>query len=184
MLGHYRAFYDYDPYVRFLSIFPRGVQLFYVISGFILYRLYIGKINGISDYLRFILKRYLRIAPLFHLVTIINFVVFYRDISNRCLNLVSHFLIIPMGLNRGFINGIIGIEWAIFVEFTFYIVFPFVALLYKRSRYMLLLFALFLSLGQTSLVYFLKYSVEIWQDYHENREVWDMGLSDACYNLR
>jgi peptidoglycan/LPS O-acetylase OafA/YrhL len=56
-----------------------------------------------------------------------------------------------MGFKVEFINGIIGTEWAVFVEFSFYLVLPIIIKLFKQFKYYLILFSVVLSLLGTVL---------------------------------
>jgi len=52
-----------------------------------------------------------------------------------------------MGFDSKFINGIIGIEWFVFVQFSFYLVFPIIMYLFKNIKYWLIFFSVGLSLS-------------------------------------
>lgn len=160
IFGHYRVFYEYGYNLNFLDVFPRGVQLFYLLSGFILYRLYVNKLNSIKDYKRFIIKRFFRISPLYYFITIISIFIFLSKMYHPFSNIISHLFILTLGVNPKFLNGIIGVEWSVFVEFCFYLLFPFVLYFYNKFKYLTLLLSIVISLGQTSLVYLLGFDNE------------------------
>jgi len=73
--AHIWMFLGNPPYVVFkiniasyISFFGTGVDLFFVISGFCMYLMYITKVKSItfSNYLQYLKKRWLRIAPAFY----------------------------------------------------------------------------------------------------------------------
>ncbi|HZG84915.1 acyltransferase [Paenibacillus sp.] len=119
--------------------FPlRGVTLFYLVSAFTLFlSLYRreGKGESLSS---FYLRRFFRIAPLYYLALIVYLLVnglgpryWLGDQENvTLLNILSHITFIN-GFNPYWINSIIGVEWSIAIEMTFY---AFVPLLYAKIK--------------------------------------------------
>jgi len=163
VISHYRALFDPDFKLAILDFLGHGVQLFYLLSGFILYKLYLNKINSGTKYASFMLRRYFRVAPMFYIATIAQFIL-HPNIYSPSQNMVSHFLILPMGFNSNFINGIIGVEWSIFVEFSFYLVFPIIAWLFQRHKYALLLLSIILTSLPVVLPRLLNMPKTVWLD--------------------
>jgi peptidoglycan/LPS O-acetylase OafA/YrhL len=152
MLGHFRILLP-EPIASFplFDIFPRGVQLFYILSGYVMYWLYARAILEPGRYAQFLTKRYFRIAPLFYLVVLLCVLAAGRPPD--WTNLVSHLLILPFGFHPDYVNGIIGVEWSIYVEFWFYMLLPVLVLLYRRFGMGLLLATVAIAAVQTTIGY-------------------------------
>nr|WP_298375249.1 acyltransferase [uncultured Halomonas sp.] len=117
-----------------------GVGLFFTLSGFLF--MLIG-MNGAIDYKTFLYNRVLRIAPLF-------IVVFYLAISlgrnDFSAGDIGYLLFSNIGTPPTSNFFITGAAWTISVEFTFYLIFPFLCRFFLESgyRYVLGLLALML----------------------------------------
>lgn len=112
-----------------------GVQLFFVLSGFLICRLVLRP--GRFDYGSFIRRRFLRIYPAFLLAFAI------------CLSITTFLFKLPLPgpqtilANLLFLNGVPGsgipaivfnnVTWSLFFEACFYVLFPLVAVLVRRS---------------------------------------------------
>src|SRR5690349_1671586 len=70
MLAHGARVLNLAPSHEVLGMGIRGVQLFYILSGYILYRIY-GDLSNFSQFKSFIGNRFFRIAPLFYFVTLL-----------------------------------------------------------------------------------------------------------------
>ncbi|HEY8359600.1 MAG TPA: acyltransferase [Ramlibacter sp.] len=105
-----------------------GVSLFFVLSGFIF--MSIADANPAINYRRFIRNRVLRIAPLFLVVFIVAISV-GRD-RFEAIDLLYVF-VTNLGDAPTSWHFITGPAWSISVEFTFYLVFPFLASFVKRE---------------------------------------------------
>ncbi len=99
-----------------------GVSLFFVLSGFIFMRIAMSA-RGAIDYLGFLRNRLLRIFPLFLFVFFIALSV-TRD-AFVPQNLLYAF-VTNLGLSPTSSHFITGAAWTISIEFTFYLVFPFI----------------------------------------------------------
>lgn len=107
--------------------FAFGVPLFFVVSAFSLAYGYEGRLSGASEVLRFYLRRFLRIAPLFYAM------VAYTLLTTRggswlgahsgeiAANLAFVFNLFP-----DLVEGISPASWSIGVEMVFYAIFPLV----------------------------------------------------------
>lgn len=160
LLGHYRVLLIGAWDIPVMDFFARGVQLFYILSGYILYRLYSNKMEQPKGKRKFFVKRFFRIAPLYYLITLIAFLIFFSSIEDPWNNLVAHLLILVSGFDPAWINGIIGVEWSIFVEFSFYLFFPLLLPWFRRNMLFSLLITLLFSFGQTLVVYLMCTDVE------------------------
>lgn len=99
------------------------------------------KIYSFSSY---ITNRFFRIFPLFFLVGLFAFLtggsIYYADMFN-VQNNINNFLSEISLLNVFFVkhkNNLIGIEWSISLEFFYYLIFPILFLLLRKSFLLLL----------------------------------------------
>jgi peptidoglycan/LPS O-acetylase OafA/YrhL len=126
-----------SPVLALLTIFGLyGVSCFFVLSGYSLAHSYLNifkdQIN-VNDYMKYIRRRFARIAPLYICVMLIGVVgkAIYGGIS---INVLYEF-VSSVTLLFGFIDAaktpVIG-GWSIGVEFVFYLIFPLLMIL--RSR--------------------------------------------------
>tara|TARA_R110002020_G_scaffold16871_55_gene59748 strand:- start:1331 stop:2437 length:1107 start_codon:yes stop_codon:yes gene_type:complete len=115
-----------------------GVSLFCVISGFILYYIYSDQNYKYSE---FIIRRFLRVAPLFLLLIYVTFLVTDWPATNLLTSVVA-------GLFRGGFPSIGGPAWTVVIEFQFYLLFPFLLhfSLARGPKYLAALIALFVAL--------------------------------------
>jgi peptidoglycan/LPS O-acetylase OafA/YrhL len=109
-----------------------GVSVFYIVSGLTLFFVYFDRIQiNRHDLGNFFLRRFVRIFPLFWLVTFLT--MFVRDIvpSNTRLlyNLTGLFAVVD---RHGYIAP--G-AWSIGNELIFYLVFPVLVILSKKSKF-------------------------------------------------
>lgn len=119
--GEWRAYPD-QPFLALIVEGHTGVGLFFVLSGFIF--MTIALANREIDYRHFLRNRLLRIAPLF-LVLFIVAISIGRDrfVATDLLYLV----VTNLGDAPTSWHFATGPAWSISVEFTFYLVFPFLA---------------------------------------------------------
>jgi len=132
LLAHTHHFFSYELFNQWSGIGARGVQLFYIISGFTIYYIYQNKLNTSLDVKNYMIKRVFRILPLYFLVMPIYFIEFgvNKDYEYPLFNLITHYILIN-GFFPEYINSILRVEWSIFVEFMFYIVF---AMIFYKLR--------------------------------------------------
>jgi peptidoglycan/LPS O-acetylase OafA/YrhL len=134
-----------------VSLAPRGVQLFYVVSAFTLcLTLNKRKHTERHPIRNFYLRRFFRIAPLFYLA--ILYYLWQQNYWNHNPNHISLLNIFTTftftnGLSSVWINNIVFGGWSVAIESTFYIIFPFLFQKIKTIR-----FALFFTLLSAILV--------------------------------
>lgn len=145
LLAHTHHFFNYEPFSQWSGIGARGVQLFYIVSGFTIYYIYQNKLNTSLDIKNYMIKRAFRILPLYFLVLPIYFIVFgvNKDYEYPLFNLITHYLLIN-GFFPEYINSILRVEWSIFVEFMFYIVFAMIFYKFKNISIIKLLIISFM----------------------------------------
>ncbi len=121
-----------------VSLAPRGVQLFYVVSAFTLCLSMSKRQRNEKHPIRnFYLRRFFRIAPLFYLAILYN--LWQQNYWNHNPNHISLLNIITTftftnGFSSAWINNIVFGGWSIAVESMFYIIFPFLFQKIKHVR--------------------------------------------------
>lgn len=105
-----------------------GVSLFFVISGFIMVRTTFGIPPGIGSAKRFMLRRILRIAPIYWIITaaIVALAYFYPIGTNYKLsfdNALSSFLFVPAVDAAGLVHPPLRVGWTLNFEMYFYAIF-------------------------------------------------------------
>lgn len=154
LIGHCRILLeDSLGDVKVLDVFPRGVQLFYLLSGLILYRLYQNKVAGLRGYGTFLIRRFFRIAPLFYVVVFVCAWLFASRIVDAPTNVITHLSLLLFGFIPAYLNGIIGVEWSVFVECWFYVLFPLSLALFQAWPRMTTVVTLGISMLQAGFVY-------------------------------
>lgn len=133
---HICAISQFDEYsdiqrTKILSVFSNywaGVDLFFCISGFIIFYSYSRKKLEISSFLK---GRVVRIIPSYYLVTTITIIGYLYDKANSELS-ISHIIrsySLLVNLENG--NPILAVGWSLQFEFLFYLLF---CSIYVRKR--------------------------------------------------
>ncbi|MGC8720031.1 MAG: acyltransferase family protein [Thermodesulforhabdaceae bacterium] len=112
-----------------------GVSLFFVLSGYLFMSIAIRS-KGRIDYVKFIRNRFLRVFPLFLFVFFVS-ISMHRDQFQPQDILYLFFSNIGKPPTSNYF--ITGAAWTISVEFTFYLIFPFIArfTLEQGARYLI-----------------------------------------------
>lgn len=130
---------------EFLSIGISGVDLFFVISGFVM--LYVTRSSGAGWRIagEFLMHRVARIYPLYWLVSLAVLVIFLvhptwvNSSQGSQVDLLASFLLLPLPQGQ---FPLLGVGWSLIHEMYFYLVFGFLLLIPDRFR-RLMLFAWF-----------------------------------------
>ena len=135
-----------NTFLKFINFFP-GVSIFFLISGFLI-ALSFDKNSNIVEYAK---NRILRIYPALYVNIILSVLVLYYFgfVQFNCEFfswLLAHTTIVQFynpEMFRGFGVGVInGSLWTISVELSFYILLPFLMLLFTKNRFYLFFFLL------------------------------------------
>lgn len=149
-----------------------GVDVFFVISGYLMTNIIIQNIqNDKFNYFDFILKRIKRIVPAYYFFLILTlfattYIYLYSDLVVFKDNVVSTALFISnLAFSKG--NNYFGSTlnenpllhtWSLAVEMQFYLIFPFVLLIFKKHTVKFLIFiAVLLTLYSSYEIYILNH---------------------------
>ncbi|MEO0977102.1 MAG: acyltransferase [Pseudomonadota bacterium] len=134
-----------------------GVDLFFVISGFIMIYVHYDDFGNRNAPFQFMVKRLIRIVPIYWLLTaaalgllFIEPTLFYHARSLDVQWIVSSFLFFPVRSETGVATPLLGPGWTLNYEMYFYLVFAF-CLLFPRKfllPFMLLLFGTSILIGE------------------------------------
>lgn len=107
-----------------------GVSYFFVLSGFIMMVAYYNSIS--IDFFTFIKKRLARIYPLYLFAALLMFLLWLFSRDNIDYFTILFQLLMIHAWRVGKVFGFNFPSWSLSVEFFFYILFPFIFILYKR----------------------------------------------------
>jgi len=129
-----------------------GVDVFFVISGFIMYFVHHNDFGAPGASLEFLKKRILRIVPIYWLLTTLAVAAMFamphfmvtHDSEISFSWIASSYLFLPLASRGSTISPIIGVGWTLDYEMFFYLVFA-CALLLPLRRGLFIIGALFVS---------------------------------------
>src|SRR5437879_6225338 len=155
----------------------RGVQIFFVVSGFLITATSLRRWGGLSNVSLkgFYLMRFARIAPLLllilgvlsglHLAQVEHFVVSAKTGGlGRALLAALTFHVNVLEARRGYLPGNWDILWSLSVEEMFYLFFPVVARLFGRGKLFIAVLLGFVALGPFARTVF-THGNETWKEY-------------------
>ncbi len=124
-----------------------GVDLFFVISGFLITGILLDTRDDRSYFRNFYARRALRIFPLFYVFVGGAFVVFaanpgFRDGAGSPLWYLFHLGNVPEGLLGKPVPYVLGPLWSLAIEEQFYLTFPFLVYVLDRRRLTIVLIAM------------------------------------------
>lgn len=113
-----------------------GVNLFFILSGFVLYLPYLKgnrQINTIKDIKIFYLARFKRLYPLFLISVLVSIIFVYGININTLESGLLSLTTLSMVTEDNFFPLINGVLWSLIVEIWFSILFPFLILIKKKK---------------------------------------------------
>jgi exopolysaccharide production protein ExoZ len=111
------------------STWSAGVDIFFIISGFIMVYVNYDKFGDTKNSLQFFAKRLARVAPTYWIFTIGMILASIVDRGNvrhglgSAWHLFSSFIFIPSPRPDGMMHPILGLGWTLNYEFEFYVAF-------------------------------------------------------------
>jgi peptidoglycan/LPS O-acetylase OafA/YrhL len=150
LLFHYFAAYYPEKQYFLIRFGWTGVDLFFVISGFVMY-LQLNKkyiVEGKPQYKKYLINRFLRIAPAFYVSVFVSILIFHREkifSSDLLMHLsFTHILSFRTAFGR---DAIQPLYWSLGTEMQFYIFLILLApFLNGKKSYYLLAVLMFLSI--------------------------------------
>lgn len=140
VLYHYIVFYDEkfghikDNYIDILSFGHYGVQLFFIISGFVIY-MSVLKVKSTSDFLT---KRAIRLYPTYIFAIIVTFIVVgVSSVDTLKAGVADMFINMTMFQDFFGIKNVDGVYWSLRVELTFYLLMALLLIFNLQRRVML-----------------------------------------------
>lgn len=133
-------------FIPFFNYGWLGVDLFFVLSGFLITEILLDTRNAANYFRNFYTRRILRIFPLYYLVLILFIMVFplfkhfpynldfYTNNQVWFWFYVQNWLLIVKDWNNN--AGLLNHFWSLAVEEQFYIVWPFLILMVKKPRHL------------------------------------------------
>lgn len=122
----------------FLSNGWLGVNLFFILSGFVLYLPFIQQkrhLNSLSDFLSFYLHRAKRLLPLYYFSSLTLILFFTSQIDNTHLNNIIRMLTLTFPFfNEDFLPPYNGVLWSLGIEMLFSLLFPFLVLFLTKNN--------------------------------------------------
>jgi peptidoglycan/LPS O-acetylase OafA/YrhL len=122
---------DLGPATKIFENLRAGVTLFFVLSGFLLYRVFVGAamrgrpMPSIREYLR---NRALRILPAYWVILVGAVLVFQHELLTRPVELVANLLLVQNYSPSYAVGGGEGLgivpAWSLVIEVSFYLVLP------------------------------------------------------------
>lgn len=126
-----------------------GVDLFFVLSGFLMYAVHYKDFGLANSPFRFLIKRLIRIVPIYWLLTTVALGVLlvapnlFSFRSNAEIHwVIGSFLFIPTVTSYGVDSPLLGVGWTLNYEIHFYAAFA-LCLFFRRKIGVAILFSLF-----------------------------------------
>lgn len=142
-----RGFLPFEP-----LLWAGGVDIFFVISGFIMYYLSHNRFGREGESRQFILRRLIRIAPPYWACTLamlLALMLFKDKIQHSTTSVeqvIGSFLFIPLPDPYGFFYPVLLLGWTLNFEMLFYVIFA-VGLCFSRTTGMVVILAVLAAFG-------------------------------------
>lgn len=134
-----------------------GVDIFFVISGFIMFYISPPETTGAYTAAQFWLRRLIRVMPLYWVMTTLVLCFYLTGIPRSEIDLgadyiLRSYLLLPVESLRGIIEPIMPVGWTLMYEMYFYFCFGLLLLLPGRMRVMAISIGMLLIVGLGMLV--------------------------------
>lgn len=161
-----------------------GVYYFFALSGFMVYYLYHEKFGNLQILKDFLFKRFIRIFPVYWVITICVLPIFYfssgfsNGTEKEVIKIITSFLLIPTGE-----EPILGVAWSLVHTVFFYLMF---SLLFLKNKTMIIVLhviwtviSLLFSIGILSSSHFLINFL-----FNFNNIIFILGIACAYFVLK
>ncbi len=163
IIAHYEIFNSCCVPIKKIP-FATGVNLFFVISGYLISHILLNKRNEIEnktttinkEIKNFFVKRTLRIFPIYFLAIIFLFLYRYNEIKDYSVYLLTYTTNIYMTFHNTYIGNRTHL-WSLAVEEQFYLIWPFILFFVKKNKFLFIIIS-FIILSLFSKFYFLNYT--------------------------
>jgi exopolysaccharide production protein ExoZ len=147
-----------------------GVDLFFMISGFIMVLTTRNSDGSLHGALHFLIKRFARIWPVYAILAVIGVQVYgpfdYYTVPANVIGVVKSLFFLPVDPGKPLYYGLpYGLGWTLNFEMYFYVVFA-VAMLAGRFRWLAFFGWLLLTLVAVPYVKRGEFSMDVLHDYH------------------
>jgi len=167
-----------------LNQFFLGVQVFFVLSGFVICHKYFHNTEFKKDFFStYYLRRFARIYPSFFLLTTFTFIVWYfkTDIDSSFWKLYLLNITFLKGLSIEYYLTGIGPTWSLTVEVIFYLFSPFIFLFFKQKNTLLLQVIFWWATGA---IFVILFSVFPFEGFFENIQfVYFVTFFGRCFEF-
>ena len=110
-----------------------GVDLFFVLSGFLITEILIREKNSEGFFINFYARRFLRIFPLYYLFLVLSFFVLPQPVQSGFAYWIflSNIIIGRLGFYQ---SPVLDVTWSLSVEEQFYLIWPFLILMFEAKK--------------------------------------------------
>tara|TARA_Y100000741_G_scaffold357143_1_gene334668 strand:+ start:1246 stop:2232 length:987 start_codon:yes stop_codon:yes gene_type:complete len=112
-------------YISFLF-----VELFFVLSGFVLYPQLIKVYSNIKNFKIFIIRRWMRTLPVFF-IAVICYSIIFKEYNNDTL---KYLFFVQKSFPNFLLNDYIVVAWSLSIEEWFYLLFPIFLILFNKLK--------------------------------------------------
>lgn len=163
IISHYLITDSSSEFIKKIP-FGSGVNLFFVISGYLITAILLNKKQDIENQTttllkeikNFFVKRTLRIFPIYYIVILFLFIFNYNEIKDYSIYLITYTTNIYMTFHNTYIGNKTHL-WSLAVEEQFYLIWPFIIFFTKRKYFLPIILSLIV-LSLCSKYYFLNYT--------------------------
>jgi len=114
-----------------------GVDVFFILSGFLMWAITANRSQSPKD---FLLRRFVRVAPLYWLITsvVVGVMLFAPNLMMTGRFVLSHvigsYLFVAMPNSSGWLTPVLNVGWTLNLEILFYVIFACCLLIPKKFR--------------------------------------------------
>ncbi len=125
-----KKYWASNPFPNSFSFGHSGVEIFFVISGFIMYSIHINDESSVASAVKFLNNRFVRIFPAYWIVltmVLVGDIIFFHSISDGSITgpvVVSSYALIAWSMHDyGLPSTVLVVAWTLYHEVLFYLIF-------------------------------------------------------------